>query len=76
MNYTTDDLGLPRFRAHKNLNYSYPLNLSYSNALNNNMANFGDARRLPYKIRAVFIPSCSLPLQQPYTGPLVRNSLD
>lgn len=64
-----DGLGVPRFRVQKPFNYKYPLNLNNSNRL------YDYIKPLPLNMRAVFIPSYSLPFQQSSAGPLVRNSI-
>jgi len=71
-----DGLGAPRFGARRALNYGRPSNLVYPGWLNSNVANFDDVRRLPLKMRAVFVPSGPLSVQQSSRGPLVRNSLN
>jgi hypothetical protein len=71
-----DGLGAPRVGARRALNYGRPSNLVYPGWLNSNIANFDDVRRLPLKLRAVFVPSGPLSVQQSSRGPLVRNSLN
>jgi hypothetical protein len=68
-------LGVSHFAPRRDVGYGRPLNLGYSGRLNNNAANFGNVRRLPPKIRAIFVPSGSLPLQQSSVGSLVGNSI-
>jgi len=71
-----DNLGVSRFSHQRALNYGYPWNLGYYSRLNNSLANFGNIRRLPLQMRATFVPSSCLPLQQSCAGPLVRDSLN
>jgi hypothetical protein len=71
-----DGLGAPRFGARRALNYGRPSNLVSPGWLNSNVANFDDVRRLPLKMRAVFVPSGFLSVQQSCRGPLVRNSIN
>jgi hypothetical protein len=59
-----------RFSPQRVLGYGPPPNLVNANWANVNV------RHLPPKIRAIFVPSSSIPVYQSYADPLVRSSVN
>jgi hypothetical protein len=59
-----------------NAGYGYPANSRYTGGLTTALAPTGGAINLPPKIRVIFIPPGTPPLQQPCTGSLVRSSFN